>query len=46
MAMNGSVGLPVAVQVASMKYKDEECLAFMKLLEDSIGFKKLPTIEK
>jgi len=41
-SMEGSVGLPVNVQVMSLPWEDEKCLAVMKTIESLIGFKELP----
>eukprot|EP00347_Sterkiella_histriomuscorum_P007539 403348534 len=38
----GSDGLPIGVQLATPKWKDEECLALMKILEDAVNFKVTP----
>ncbi len=32
----GSAGMPIAVQVSTMKWKDEECIAIMKILDDAV----------
>jgi Asp-tRNA(Asn)/Glu-tRNA(Gln) amidotransferase A subunit family amidase len=40
-----SVGMPIGVQVAAPKWKDEQCLAIMKILEDSVKFLKRPNTE-
>lgn len=42
--MEGSVGMPINVQIATMKWRDEECLAVMKILEDNINFMKVPNL--
>lgn len=39
--MADSVGLPVGVQVLSLPWEDEKCLAVMKEIETLIGFKGL-----
>lgn len=40
-----SAGMPINIQVVSMKWKDEQCLAVMKLLEESLNFKKEPKLD-
>ena len=42
--MNGSVGLPVGVQVLGLPWEEEKCLAVMKAIEDSVDFHKLPNV--
>jgi len=42
--MKGSAGLPVAVQVMSLPFEDEKCLAVMRELESGIQFHELPTV--
>ena len=37
--MKGSAGLPIGVQVATLPYKDEECLAFMGYIEGIMKLK-------
>lgn len=34
--LQGSAGMPIAVQVSTMKWKDEECVAIMKILDDAV----------
>jgi amidase len=34
--VQGSAGMPIAVQVSTMKWKDEECVAIMKILDDAV----------
>lgn len=41
-SMVGSAGMPIGVQVVTPKWKDEECLALMKILGDSLNFLKKP----
>ena len=41
--MTGSIGMPIGIQVATPTWKDEECLAVMKIIEDQIKFCKEPT---
>ena len=41
-AMQGTAGLPVAVQVVSLPYQDEKALGVLKLLEDLFQFRKHP----
>lgn len=43
-SISDSVGLPIGIQVATLKWKDEECLALMKVLERSVDFKKNPDL--
>jgi len=43
--MQDSVGMPIGVQVAAPKWKDEQCLAIMKILEDSVKFLKRPNTD-
>jgi Asp-tRNA(Asn)/Glu-tRNA(Gln) amidotransferase A subunit family amidase len=38
--MQGSVGIPVGIQVATLPYQDEKCLNIMRQLEPEIGFYK------
>ena len=38
--LEGSVGLPIAIQVFTPKWKDEECLAVMKIIEQNMEYKK------
>ena len=45
-SMVGSVGMPIGIQVVAPKWKDEQCLALMKVIDDSIGFKKKPDLKK
>lgn len=33
----GSEGMPLCVQVITQQYRDEECLALMKIVDDSMG---------
>ena len=42
-SVKDSEGLPVGVQIGAPKWKDEECLALMKVLEDAVAFKPTPT---
>lgn len=37
--MAGSEGMPIGIQVSAPKWKDEVCIAAMKLLEESLNFK-------
>lgn len=39
-SLKGSVGMPVAVQVAAPKWKDEECLAVMQVLSQALNLPK------
>ena len=39
-----SVGLPINIQVAAPKWKDEECLAIISVLERIVNFKKNPDL--
>jgi len=39
-----SDGMPIAVQVMTLPYEDEKCLAIMKILESQVRFKKLAPI--
>ena len=45
-SMQGSVGMPIGIQVAAPKWKDEECLAVMQILDESLKFRKHPRIKK
>ena len=42
--MEGSVGLPVGVQILTLPWEDEKCLKVMKLIEDEIKFYEFPKI--
>jgi fatty acid amide hydrolase len=42
--MKGSIGLPVGVQVMTLPWEDEKCLAIMKTLEDQIKFHQFPNL--
>jgi Asp-tRNA(Asn)/Glu-tRNA(Gln) amidotransferase A subunit family amidase len=33
----GSQGMPLCVQVITQQFRDEECIAMMKLVDDAIG---------
>ena len=41
----GSAGMPINIQVATPRWKDEECLAIMKVLEESVHFIKRPNFD-
>jgi len=43
-AIEGSVGLPVNVQVMSLPWEDEKCLAVMKTIEGLVQFNELPPL--
>jgi len=43
-SIRDSVGMPINIQVAAPKWKDEECLAIIKVLETVINFKKNPDL--
>ena len=43
-AIQGSVGMPVNVQVLSLPWEDEKCLAVMKAIESKIKFNELPSL--
>jgi Amidase len=45
-SVKDSAGLPIGVQVAAPRWKDEECLAVMKILEELVNFKKEPNFEQ
>ena len=34
----GSVGMPMSIQVATLPYQDEKCIAIMKLIEKAVPF--------
>jgi fatty acid amide hydrolase len=38
--MRGSAGMPIGIQVAAPKWKDEVCLAAMKILDSEIKFEQ------
>jgi len=40
----GSVGMPIGVQVVTRQWKDEECLAVMKLIDNEVRFRKRPNL--
>jgi len=40
--VQGSAGMPILVQVSTMKWKDEECIAIMKILDQAVNFRKFP----
>ena len=42
--IKGSVGMPIGTQVVTQKWKDEECLAVMKILDNQIKFRKRPPV--
>ncbi|CDW81908.1 amidase family protein [Stylonychia lemnae] len=41
-SLKGSTSLPIGIQVSAPKWKDEQCLQIMRILEQAIGFKKTP----
>jgi len=43
-AIKGSVGMPVNVQVMSLPWEDEKCLAVMKAIESKVQFNELPSL--
>jgi len=43
-AIQGSVGMPVNVQVLTLPWEDEKCLAVMKAIESKIKFHELPSL--
>ena len=43
-SIRGSVGMPIGVQVVTPKWKDEQCLAVMKLLGDAVNHNQLPPV--
>ena len=34
--------MPIGVQVSTMKWKDEECIAIMKILDQAVNFRSFP----
>lgn len=40
--MVGSKGLPISLAVMAAPYRDEECLAVMKVIEGLVQFKEKP----
>ena len=36
--MAGSVGMPMSIQVATLPYQDEKCIAIMKIIEQEVPF--------
>ncbi len=42
--MNGSAGLPMAVQVAALPYRDEVAVRVLREIEEEIGFTGAPDI--
>jgi fatty acid amide hydrolase len=43
-SLRGSKGMPLCVQVATPKWKDEKCLATMKILENELRYIKSPNL--
>jgi len=43
-SIQGSVGMPINVQVFTLPWEDEKCLAVMKAIESKIKFNELPTL--
>lgn len=43
-SMNGTVGLPIGVQVMTLPWQDEKCLRVMRIIETEIKFHDLPTV--
>ena len=39
-SIEGSVGLPVGVQISTLTWEDEKCVGIMLQLEEAIGFSK------
>lgn len=39
-----SAGMPINVQVATPRWRDEECLGLMKVIENEVNFKKTPNL--
>lgn len=42
--LKGAVGMPVGIQVSTLPWEDELCLAVMREVESGIGFHKFPSI--
>jgi len=42
-SIRDSSGMPIGVQVVAPKWKDEECIAVMKILDSEVKFRKRPT---
>ena len=42
--IQGSVGMPLVVQVIALPYRDELALGVMKVIEDELQFKTMPQI--
>lgn len=38
----GSTGMPLGVQVVTQQWRDEECVALMKIVDDAIGNFRVP----
>ena len=38
--MNDSFGMPVGIQISTPQWKDEECLALMKIIANQFKFMK------
>lgn len=41
-SMPGSKGLPIGIQVVTPKWKDEQCLAVMQIIEEQFKYFKVP----
>lgn len=41
-AFQGSVGLPISIQVSALPYQDEKALAVMKIIEEQFPFYRHP----
>jgi len=39
-SMKGAIGMPVGIQVICPPWKDEKCLAIMKIIEEGVQFEK------
>ena len=45
-AMTGSKGMPMGIQVSTLPFQDEKCVAIMKHFQELTGFKKnLPVLD-
>lgn len=42
--VQGSVGMPLSVQIVGYIWEDETCLGVMKALDDQVKFNKYPHI--
>jgi Asp-tRNA(Asn)/Glu-tRNA(Gln) amidotransferase A subunit family amidase len=43
--MKASEGIPVGIQVSTLPYEDEKCIAVSKVIEKLIPFKETPLLE-